>query len=233
MAKSMILFDMQSAEFGPPVEALYPAMLEMAKFADDAGFDWALVSEHHLSPTNYLPSPTVLAAALAAVTTRMRIVSMVILPLHNPIEMAENIAVLDLVSQGRLDVIFGLGYAPVEFALFDVPMKQRGKIFDASLETVVSVLRGEPVIRDGRELHVTPRPYGKWLPGLYVGGSTELAAKRAARHDIGFAPGTSDQWEAYSRECTALGRPEGAKMGWGGPINIYVSEDPEIFVGRD
>lgn len=227
MVRTMVLFDMQAASFGPPVAELYAAMLEMAKFADLAGMDCILLSEHHGSQTGYLPSPAVLAGAVAAVTARIKIVLMSILPLHHPVEVAENIAVLDLISQGRLEVIFGVGYVPSEFALFQVPMSTRGKLYEQGIDLIIRASRGERFEADGREVFVRPQPFQRPHPTFYIGGSTKIAARRAAKLNVGFAPANFDLWDAYEKECEALGHETGARMGWGGPINIYVAEDPE------
>jgi alkanesulfonate monooxygenase SsuD/methylene tetrahydromethanopterin reductase-like flavin-dependent oxidoreductase (luciferase family) len=228
----MLLFDMQTAPFGTPAAKLFPAMLEMTRFGDRAGFNRICIPEHHGTDSGYLPSPVALAGAVAATTERLKIVLMIILPLYNPVRVAEDIAVLDLISQGRLEVIFGVGYVPSEFRLLQVPMSRRGQLFEEGLELVIKALKGARFEAAGREVFVSPMPYQRPHPQLYIAGSIEIAARRAARFGVGFAPLNGDLWETYDRECRALGNEPGAKLGWGGPINVFVAEDPESAWAR-
>src|SRR5512147_1237705 len=99
----MMRFDMRAPEGGAPASDLYRAALEMAEWGEAHGCLGAQVSEHHGSSDGYLPAPLVLAAAIAGRTKRLPIqVAALILPLHDPIELAEQIAVLDLISGGRV-----------------------------------------------------------------------------------------------------------------------------------
>jgi alkanesulfonate monooxygenase SsuD/methylene tetrahydromethanopterin reductase-like flavin-dependent oxidoreductase (luciferase family) len=228
----MLLFDMQTAPFGTATAKLFPAMLEMTRFGDRAGFDRICIPEHHGTDTGYLPSPVALTGAVAATTERLKIVLMIILPLYNPVRVAEDIAVLDLISQGRLEVIFGVGYVPSEFKLLQVPMKQRGRLFEEGVELVINALKGARFEAGGREVFVSPLPFQRPHPTLYIAGSMQIAARRAARFGVGFAPLNGDLWATYDEECAALGKEPGAKLGWGGPINVYVAEDPESAWAR-
>ena len=102
-----------------------------------------VLSEHHAAPDGYLPSPLVLGAAVAARTTRIPIwVSALLVPLHDPVRLAEDIAVLDLISNGRISIVTGLGYRPVEYALLDQDWKSRGKRLDLCLEIDAQGLDG-------------------------------------------------------------------------------------------
>src|ERR1700754_1551596 len=104
------MFDMRNPEFGTPRGELYAAALDMIAFADEIGVPRINLMEHHGSDDGYLPAPFVIGGAVAARTTRTRIsLGAVVLPLHDPVKIAEQIAVLDIVSGGRLEVIFGAG----------------------------------------------------------------------------------------------------------------------------
>src|ERR1700722_5576123 len=103
MPRCQIGFDMRAPDFGTPAPILYAAALEMAAWADTKGVDYVCVMEHHGSPGGYIPAPFVMGAALAARTKRMTLqLGAVLLPLHDPVELAEQMAVLDLISGGRL-----------------------------------------------------------------------------------------------------------------------------------
>ena len=123
MTEFNLSLDMRAPDFGTSPARLYSEVLEMAQFADAHGLDYISINEHHGTRDGYLPAPMVLAAALAARTKRIRIqIAAVILPLHDPVKVAEQIAVLDLVSQGRLEIVFGAGYVPFEFNMFRVSL---------------------------------------------------------------------------------------------------------------
>jgi alkanesulfonate monooxygenase SsuD/methylene tetrahydromethanopterin reductase-like flavin-dependent oxidoreductase (luciferase family) len=228
MARSMLLFDMRSPAFGAPLAALYPAALEMASFADRVGIDRVLLGEHHGSEEGYLPSPFVLGAAMAGRTKSLRILlSAIILPLHDPVEVAEQIAVLDQISAGRLEVVFGAGYVPSEFARFGVAYNQRGRLLDEGLDVIVRALSGERFEHRGREVFVRPLSVQQPHPKFFVAGGVEAAARRAARFGMGFAPMHGGLWDLYDAECRRLGREPGAMLGVGGPICVHVAEDPD------
>lgn len=101
-------YDMRAAPFGCSHEQLYLAMLEQVRWADRMGCHSVIFSEHHGSDDGYLPSPVVAAAAAAGATARISImISALILPLYDTVRPAEDLAVLDLISGGRLELVIG------------------------------------------------------------------------------------------------------------------------------
>src|SRR3546814_7401865 len=99
---------MRSPDWATPTQELYGAAIEMAAFADRIGADRIGLMQHHGSEDGYLPQPFVLAGGMAAVTSRIRfMLGAVILPLHDQVELAEQIEILALMSKGRLNVILG------------------------------------------------------------------------------------------------------------------------------
>lgn len=125
-------FDMRAPDWATPAPVLYRASIEMAAFADRIGLDRICLMEHHGAEDGYLPQPFMLASAMAAVTERIRfLLGAVILPLHDPVLIAEQIAIADQISNGRIGVVFGAGYVPSEFAMFGKSLKERAKLMDA------------------------------------------------------------------------------------------------------
>ena len=209
-------FDFRNpASAGTTMTERYRAGIEMAEWADRLGFVSLVLSEHHGSPDGYLPSPLVMAGAIAARTTRIRLmISAVVAPLHDPLRLAEDAAVVDLISGGRLDLTLANGYVAAEFAMFDVPMDQRPRRVRRAVETLQAAWTGEPFDHDGRPATVTPAPErgssngGRAGPAISLGGSTDGAAKRAARIADGFTPSMPEVWEPYRAERIALGHPD-------------------------
>ncbi len=232
---SVIRFDLRAPGLDPPeAQRLYGAALEMSEWADRQGFDMLVLSEHHASADGYLPSPLVMGGAVAARTQRIPIwVSALLVPLHDPVRLAEDIAVLDLISNGRIAIVSGLGYRPVEYALFDREWKGRGKRLDECLEIMVRAWTGEPFEVDGETVQVTPRPVQQPHPMIMVGGSGPAAAKRAARFGFGFFPpiGDDDLAQLYLDECARLGKEPGWVGQPKGPGTLFVADDPERLWG--
>ena len=101
-----VRFDMRAPAFGAPTSVLYAAACDMSAWAESHGCIAAVLCEHHGSDDGYLPSPIVLASAIAARTERLLLSLVVILPFYEPVRLAEDLAVLDIISGGRVSVVF-------------------------------------------------------------------------------------------------------------------------------
>ena len=123
----MLRFDMRAPKIGAPTIELYSAATEMCGWAEEHGALAAVLCEHHGSDDGYLPSPLILASAIAARTDRLPSLSLVVmLPFYDPVRLAEDIAVLDIISKGRASYILALGYRPEEFEHFGVDSRTAG-----------------------------------------------------------------------------------------------------------
>ncbi|RMI28384.1 LLM class flavin-dependent oxidoreductase [Nocardia stercoris] len=201
---NMTNIDDPAAAHGPR----YRAALEMAEYADRHGFAAISCEEHHGSGTGWLPSPLLLAAALAARTSRVAIsISALLVPLYDPVRLAEDIAVLDNLTGGRLAIVAGMGYRPEEYAALGRDFARRGRLMDEALEIMLAAWRGEEVEYRGAPVRVTPRPLSAPHPLLLVGGMTEAAARRAARFGLPFSPPMSmpELEDYYLRETERQG----------------------------
>jgi alkanesulfonate monooxygenase SsuD/methylene tetrahydromethanopterin reductase-like flavin-dependent oxidoreductase (luciferase family) len=221
-------YDLRAPAFGVPAEALYKAALEQCAWAEDHGFLMASLSEHHGSDDGYCPSPLVMAAAIAGRTRNLRLlVAALVVPLYDPLRLAEDLAVLDLASGGRIDLILGAGYRPEELAMYDRAMEDRGRLLEEGIEVLRAAWTGEEFSYRGRRVRVTPRPARPDGPGLLLGGSTPAGARRAARLGLGFVPVDASLWPHYEAECRKLGRDPGAATDVTGPRFIHVADDPD------
>jgi alkanesulfonate monooxygenase SsuD/methylene tetrahydromethanopterin reductase-like flavin-dependent oxidoreductase (luciferase family) len=198
----------------------------MAEFAERKGFVMINLSEHHGSPDGYLPSPLPMAAALAARTTGIRIVvGAMVAAFHDPLRLAEDIAVVDLVSGGRVEVVLTNGYVASEFDMFDVSMKERARRTTRAVEVLRSAWSGEPFEYEGRTVTVTPTPTTPGGPPIKLGGSTEAAARRAARIADGLMPSTPEIFDFYRDELERLGKPDPGPYPGGDTRIVHLAED--------
>jgi len=126
-------------------EEYFRAALAVAKVADEGRLQTVKITEHYLHAYGgYCPSPVVFLAAVAAITSRIRLMTGCILPaFHNPIQMAAETAMLDCISGGRLDVGFARAYLPYEFAAFGVSMDDSREIFFERIATVIELWKGD------------------------------------------------------------------------------------------
>src|SRR5688572_17203361 len=136
---------MRAPSFGAASAAeLHRAALDMAAWADRVGIHAVALSEHHGTGDGYLPSPIVAASAIAARTERILInISALLLPLHDPLRVAEDLAVADLLSGGRISVVLGLGYREEEYTMFGAPWADRGAHFDECIQVLLDAWSGE------------------------------------------------------------------------------------------
>ena len=229
MISIAIRYDLRVPPFASITHAeQYAACLDQCAFADERGLDVVVLSEHHGVEDGFLPAPVTMAAAIAGRTRRIGInVAAILVPLHDPVRLAEQLAVAQLASGNRVSFVAGLGYRAEELEMAAVDPKSRGKL----LEEYVGVLRhawtGEPFEWRGRTIRVTPKP--EVAPMIFVGGSTASAARRAARLRAGFFPSIGDPAlaEAYQGECARSGFDGGFLMMPSGPGFVHVTRDPE------
>lgn len=211
----LMRFDMRAPDFGAPTSELYAAALDMASWAEGRGALAVVVSEHHTSADGYLPSPLVMATALAVRTTTLPIMSAaLILPLYEPVRLAEDLVVLDILSGGRASHVLAVGYRPEEFEHLGVDFGRRGREADEQLRLLLAAKTGEPFEHEGRRIHVTPAPLTPGGPTVMWGGGSPAAAKRAGRFGLDFfAQGGGPELEGiYADTARAHGHEPGTCM---------------------
>lgn len=201
-------FDMRAPDFGAPATDLYSAALDMAAYADEHGCLSIVLCEHHGIEDGYLPSPVTMAAAVAARTSTTRVtVAAVLLPLYDPLRLAEDMAVIDHISRGRVAYVGGVGARPTEFEMMGADFANRGKAADEKLAVLLAAKTGEPFELDGRTVQITPRPFTPGGPLVMWGGGSKIAARRAGRNGIGFyaQAGDSVLGEIYEQAARDAG----------------------------
>ena len=224
----ILRFDMRAPAMGARTVDLYAAVPEMCAWAENHGGLAAVVCEHHGAEDGYLPSPLLLASAIAARTERLALSLILLLPFYDAVRLAEDMAVLDIISKGRASYILALGYRPEEFEHFGVDMRTRGRLVDEKLALLRELLSGEAVF-EGRRINTTPPPHTVGGPMLMWGGGTVAAARRAGRYGLGMlgnanVPGMQ---EAYAAACREHGHEPG-------PVFLPDRDTPSVcFVADD
>jgi alkanesulfonate monooxygenase SsuD/methylene tetrahydromethanopterin reductase-like flavin-dependent oxidoreductase (luciferase family) len=192
-----------------PWEKLYRSHLDLIVDSEKMGFDDAWLTEHHFIDDGYSPSLLPIGAAIAARTHRIRIGTfLLLLPLHNPVRVAEDTATLDLISGGRFDLGVGLGYRVGEFDDQGIPARERSGRMQESLTIVRELLSGEAVTIDGkynrlRDIRISPPALQRPHPPIWVGGTVPKSIERAARmglHFLAGGPGFANVYDDALRE---------------------------------
>jgi probable F420-dependent oxidoreductase len=199
-------------------EQEYRETLDLVRLADRVGFDSAWVSEHHGSSDGYLPSLLAMLAAFAAVTERIELGTGVLLaPLHDPLRLAEDAAVVDQLSGGRLLLGIGNGWREEEFRMFDASRTERGARTEETIEVLRRAWTGRRFSFEGRTLRydrvkVTPQPARTGGPPILLGGYDRRAVIRAGRLADGYITdetGTDEirsNLDLVDQEATSIGR---------------------------
>lgn len=224
----VLRFDMRTPEFSAPTVDLYAAATEMCAWAENHGCLAAALCEHHASEDGYLPSPLILASAIAGRTERLPLSLILLLPFYDPVRLAEDMSVLDIISRGRASYILALGYRPEEFEHFGVDIRTRGHLADQKLALLRELLSGETVF-DGRRINATPKPHTAGGPMLMWGGGRVAAARRAGRYGLGMLGNANidGMHQAYEEACRKHGHQPG-------PIYLPHRETPSVcFVADD
>jgi alkanesulfonate monooxygenase SsuD/methylene tetrahydromethanopterin reductase-like flavin-dependent oxidoreductase (luciferase family) len=225
-------FDMRAPASGAPISELYAAALDMAAWGEEHGCIAAIVSEHHASPDGYLPAPLVFASALAGRTRKLPIqIAALLVPLHDPIDLAEQIAVLDVLSGGRVSYVCAVGYREQEYAMFGRDMQGRGRRMEECLRAMQRAFTGESFEFEGRAVNVTPRPISPGGPMLLLGGNSKVAVRRAARLGLGMVTqgGDPSLAETYAAACRDAGTTPGLFINppSGSVTSAFVAHDVE------
>jgi probable F420-dependent oxidoreductase len=179
-----------------PIEGghYYREALEEVTRAEELGFDSVWMEEHHSVTNHYWPSPLTVLAGFATRTSRMTLgTDIVVAAFHHPVRLAEDVAMLDVMSGGRLVLGIAIGYKPDEFALYGVELEKRGARFEEQLAILKGLWTEERVDFRGRYYTVAgrlePKPVQKPHPPLWIGGWGEITLRRAAILADNWIPG--------------------------------------------
>ena len=224
MAFAVLRFNFASPGGDPRVQGeLLSSALELAHFADSRGVAAVSVDEHHVTGHGWSCNPVMVAGMLLARTTNIiASIDCALAPLWNPVRMAEDIAMVDAFSSGRLHTTVGLGYREIEYQTLGVDFDRRGALMDQALETMLTAWRADTGVVSGT--------WSKPHPPLYVGGGVRATVRRAVRFGLPLSlpDHRPDLAEYYTELCREAGlRPFVIMPAEVNRGMIYLHEDPE------
>ena len=230
MARSVnfgLWYDFRNPGHQVSFEKLYRDSLDQIVWAETIGFDSVWLTEHHFVQDGYCPSPLVVAAAIGERTTRMRIgTNLMLLPLAEPVRLAEDAAALAILTGGRFDLGVGLEYRQLEFDYFGRKISHRPSLMEEGVSIIRQAWSGESISHQGKrynieDIKVSPIPES--IPTLLMGGMAEPAIDRAARLGDGFLSTGGIGLEEYTSATKRAGRDAAIYAGhWG-----IIADDPE------
>lgn len=203
-----------------PIEGgqYYQDFVKEVKRGEELGFDSVWLEEHHGIKDHYWPAPLLGLAGIATLTERIMIgTDIMVMPFYHPVRVAEETAMLDIMSQGRFILGTAIGYKPDEFALYQVPLERRGARFEEALLLIKQLWTQEEVYFDGmyyqvRGLKIEPRPLTQPHPPLWLGGWGELSLTRAATMGDAWIPGPTARLDkllqaqrVYHKKLSSIG----------------------------
>jgi len=216
-----------------PLQELYRDHLQEAVLAEELGFDNVWASEHHFSPDAWNPSPITFLAAVAARTERVRIGTYVLLlPFHNPLRVAEDIAVLDNISRGRVDLPVGVGSAAEEFRTFGIPFNERlGRTFEA-LRIIERCFAGEEFSHKGKyyefpNVRMTTTPVQKPGPPIWVASMGDQSVAWTARRGYHLAAGAGRGHARYEELLVQYGHDRSKRQVASIPVRVHLATTHE------
>lgn len=170
-----------------PSETVYAQLFEYIELAESLGYDSVWFAEHHFSTYGYIPNPLLMAVKAASITQRVRIgTAVLVLPFWHPLRVAEDVAMTDHLTGGRLDIAVARGYQPYEFARFGLDIADARERTDETLEILLRALTGKDLSYDGRYFQIPPttilpRPLQQPHPPVWLAAHTLESFEIAAR----------------------------------------------------
>jgi luciferase family oxidoreductase group 1 len=176
-------------------QEIYGRAIELAQAAETLGFRSVWLAEHHFSTYGYLSRPAQLATYIAAKTTRLRVgTAVIVVPLHHPLVVAEEIATLDLLAGGRVDIGLGRGYQHYEFERLGLELESGRARWEESVDVILKALEGQPFSYDGKifkipETTVFPQPLQRPRPPIWITAQSPDSVEAAVRRGFNVLTG--------------------------------------------
>jgi alkanesulfonate monooxygenase SsuD/methylene tetrahydromethanopterin reductase-like flavin-dependent oxidoreductase (luciferase family) len=208
-------------------EEIYARGTELALAAEALGFRNVWLAEHHFSTYGYLSRPAQLATFIAAKTTRLRVgTAVIVVPLHHPLVIAEEIATLDLLAGGRVDIGLGRGYQHYEFERFGLELESGRGRWEESVDVILRALAGGPFSYEGKffripETTVFPQPVQRPHPPIWITAQSPDSIEAAVRRGFNVLTGgfgipierTAEFRRLFDRLVAEVAPPEPLNVG--------------------
>ena len=178
-----------------PSQEIYSRALDIAQAAEGLGFGNIWLAEHHFSTYGYLSRPAQLATYIAAKTARIRVgTAVIVVPLHHPLVIAEEIATLDLLAGGRVDIGLGRGYQHYEFERLGLELDTSRARWEESVDIILKAFGGTPFTYDGKifkvpETSIFPQPLQKPHPPIWVTAQSPESIEATVRRGFNVLTG--------------------------------------------
>ncbi len=211
-------------------QQFYSQVLEQVAYAEQLGFHQAWLSEHHFCADGYTPSPMIWSAAIGAATAKLRVgTNLIVLPLHDPVRVAEDAAAVSLLTGGRFDLGVGGGYRAQEFHVFNRNIRHRPSLVEEGIAVIRAAWAESEFSFEGKRHHyenlqVVPAP--ETPPALLMGGTSAPSIARAARVADGFLATFDDHIPLYIDALVEAGKDPAAGRVVAGKWAL-IAEDPE------
>ncbi len=185
-------------------ESIIERAIEIAQAADELGFHSVWLTEHHFSSYCYCPQPLMSLIKIATLTSRIRVgTSILVVPLHHPLQLAEDIAMADVLTNGRLEVGFGPGYQPYEFARLGQHLDDSRSRYEEGLDIITEALTREPISHQGEhyqfpKTHIFPKLIQKPHPPYWIAAQSEDSVRMAIRRGMNILTGGSRAAQAVA-----------------------------------
>lgn len=177
----------QDPPAGANMARVIDEIIAEAQAAEASGWDGCFITEHHQQEDGYLPNPLLLAGLVGMKTQRIKVGTCVLLlPLHHPVHVAEDCAIIDLATKGRLVLSVGVGYQPPDFAAFEIPVAERATRTEEALAVIRHCWSGQRFSYAGKHFHyqdtlITPTPWQKPGPPIWMASWTPPGLRRAGK----------------------------------------------------
>ena len=205
---------------------VYQAALDMCQWGDEIGFQAITVGEHHTTEDQYITSPIVFAAAAGARTRKMALRMIILAPFYDPIRLAEDLAVLNILTDGRAVPVVSAGYRPAEFDMYGIRVEDRANAVEEAVTVLRKAWSGQPFRHRGRDIAVVS-PVPDKTPRLLMGASTPLMIRKAAKLADGLSPAEARLYDLFREERLKLGKADPGAFPTQSASFIHISKDPE------
>ena len=204
----------------------YRAALDMCQWADEMGFQAVTIGEHHTTDDQYNSSPVQVAGAIGARTKALQLRMIILSPFYNPLRLAEDLAVLNLMTDNRAVPVISAGYRPAEYDMYGLRRDDRANAVEETVQVLRDAWSGQPFRYRGRHIGICS-PVPDVPPRLLMGASFPKMIRKAAAIADGLSPAEARLYDMFREERKKLGKSDPGEFPHQGTDFMFITEDPE------